>query len=429
MYSVVSPLRFGLSLIPAPASAASCDKTNPPASSASLLLHASGQDSLKLNAAPKPQFGRQFNYLGPFHGLNFFTDFNDGASDKEALLRFDDVLDFLTHTQKPVSRQLEHYRKTGRSAPPDYLDRLPARMEMAAEKPGRLHQQLMHFIEGRSTELSVKNFQDIPYGDIPYANLVIQRLAGTKNREIHVHVTDPGVGNVIDEHGRPAHNRSILITQNHGVLIGPNNGSLGLFAKTLAEEGDRPVLLRINLRQVRELERIRLRNPYYEIPDTFHARDVFAVVAAAIASGVDPHLLGDIDRQFRIQTTDFSKRFQEFPLEKGQHQTFQALRDRTFGNIKTNLVLSEDRAKMLVKQNAHFKISAEDDEKTEAITLPFKAFFSQVDEGQPLAYLGSTYSAKPGRRLVEMAINMDNISNRLNIDPGRTKSLKIERLS
>jgi S-adenosylmethionine hydrolase len=222
------------------------------------------------------------------------------------------------------------------------------------------------------------------------------------------------------------HDRSILITKNHGVLVGPNNGSLGLLAKTLAEEGERPELLRINLKQVQELERLRRRDPSYVIPDTFHARDGFAPVAAAIAGGIDPHLLGDADPNFTVKMTPFAENLADLPLHLGKRRTFEAIRDRTFGNVKTNLLLSEKEADRLTAENARFKIRTSDNRQE--IILPFKAFFAQVEQGAPLNYLGSTYAPKPGARLVELAVNLGSISDRIGIQPGKSKTLSIERI-
>lgn len=380
-------------------------------------------DSLKtisLSASP-------FYYTGPFSGVNFFTDFNDGTSDKEALARFKDTLHFVQEAPTAIARHLDDFRKTGRTAPADYFDQAQALREIRADEERHQAQILLSlFLKRRSGHLELQNFQDIPYGDVHYANLALQRLAGRKNNEIHVHVIDPGVGNDFDASGKPMHDRSILITKNHGILVGPNNGSLGLLAKTLEGEGERPELLRINLRQVQELERLRRRDPAYIIPDTFHARDGFAPVAAAIAGGLDPHLLGDADPNFTVKMTPFAEHLTDMPLRHGEGRAFEAIRDRTFGNVKTNLFLSEKEAAHLVAENAQFRIRTSDNRKE--VILPFKAFFSQVDQGAPLNYLGSTYAPKPGSRLVELAVNLGSISDRLGIQAGKSKTLRIERI-
>ena len=85
---------------------------------------------------------------------------------------------------------------------------------------------------------------------------------------IHLAVVDPGVGSA---------RRPILVTTEHALYVGPDNG---IFTHALSQPAarawvlDRPGFWRAQVSQ------------------TFHGRDIFAPVAAHLANGVAPHRLG-----------------------------------------------------------------------------------------------------------------------------------------
>ncbi|MEO6025304.1 MAG: SAM-dependent chlorinase/fluorinase, partial [Candidatus Binatia bacterium] len=86
---------------------------------------------------------------------------------------------------------------------------------------------------------------------------------------IHVAVVDPGVG---------TRRGALAVETDDAWFVGPDNGVLGLA---------------IPARKVRRIIEVS-RSPYRLRPvsRTFHGRDVFAPVAAALANGVDPARLG-----------------------------------------------------------------------------------------------------------------------------------------
>jgi len=94
---------------------------------------------------------------------------------------------------------------------------------------------------------------------------------------IHVAVVDPGVG---------TERRALCVVTNAGCLVGPDNGVLSLAADA------------VGIRRIIELTETR----FFLEPRsaTFHGRDVFAPVAAALAAGTLPSALGrdrsDLDR-------------------------------------------------------------------------------------------------------------------------------------
>jgi hypothetical protein len=98
---------------------------------------------------------------------------------------------------------------------------------------------------------------------------------------IHVGVVDPGVG---------SSRRPLLITTEHACYLGPDNG---LFSEALGRTDARAW----------ELDQPRFWLP--QISRTFHGRDIFAPVAAHLASGVLPEQLGHpIDDALRFDWTE-----------------------------------------------------------------------------------------------------------------------------
>ena len=86
---------------------------------------------------------------------------------------------------------------------------------------------------------------------------------------IHVSVVDPGVG---------SSRRPILVSAGEQFFVGPDNG---IFSYVLNRETESQVT-HITAKHY-------FRQP---LSNTFHARDVFAPVAAAVSTGVSPRLLG-----------------------------------------------------------------------------------------------------------------------------------------
>ncbi|MBI5493433.1 MAG: SAM-dependent chlorinase/fluorinase [Deltaproteobacteria bacterium] len=108
--------------------------------------------------------------------------------------------------------------------------------------------------------------QDVRTGALLLADAYDYFPAGT----IHVAVVDPGVGSA-----RPA----VAVATDGGFLVGPDNG---LFSAVLETHPPRAVV---------RLTRARFHLP--QVSPTFHGRDVFAPVAAALGRGVPLSDLGD----------------------------------------------------------------------------------------------------------------------------------------
>jgi len=110
----------------------------------------------------------------------------------------------------------------------------------------------------------------VPPQQVTVAALVLRHAVGFfPPGTIHVAVVDPGVGGT---------RRPILIDTDMGVLVGPDNGVLAPAAAVMRQ------------RAIRLIEHEAFfRHP---VSQTFHGRDIFAPVAAHLARGVDPQVVG-----------------------------------------------------------------------------------------------------------------------------------------
>ncbi|MCU0523358.1 MAG: SAM-dependent chlorinase/fluorinase [Elainella sp. Prado103] len=175
---------------------------------------------------------------------------------------------------------------------------------------------------------------------------------------VHLVVVDPGVGGA---------RRSVAIELADGFLVGPDNG---IFTGLLAQK---PIVQAVELTQTQ----------YWRVPQpsyTFHGRDIFASVAAHVASGLALSQLGDsIDPQSLVQLP-IATPTQTATGYQGQVQYI----DR-FGNVITNIpgdvVKNQKWAIMLGKRS-----------------IPGCRTYSEVPPSQPLALIGS-------HGWVEIAIN------------------------
>lgn len=110
----------------------------------------------------------------------------------------------------------------------------------------------------------------IPAGDITRGALILAQTVPYLPTGIHMAVVDPGVGTT---------RHPIAIDTGAGFLVGPDNGLLP-WAATALGGAQRAVALTES------------RFHRHPVSHTFHGRDIFAPVSAALASGVDLTDLG-----------------------------------------------------------------------------------------------------------------------------------------
>ncbi len=170
---------------------------------------------------------------------------------------------------------------------------------------------------------------------------------------IHMVVVDPGVGTA---------RRPILASSDGYHFVAPDNGVLSMvYAK---EE-------RIHVRHITSEHYFR-----QPVSNTFHARDVFAPVAAYLAKQVDSHKFGD-------EIEDYVRFAAPKPKATGEGRIRAVvLKVDRFGNLITN-VTPED-APMLFAESATFKIVVGSREITE-----IRKNYAEGAPGQVFGILGS----------------------------------------
>jgi S-adenosylmethionine hydrolase len=129
---------------------------------------------------------------------------------------------------------------------------------------------------------------------------------------IHVAVVDPGVGSA---------RRPILVTAGNQFFVGPDNG---IFSYIIGREPDARVFHLTNERYFQPV-----------VSATFHGRDLFAPVAAALSTGVKVESLG-------VETDDYA-RLEPLTPEKLKNGNVRAriIHIDRFGNCITNLTPEE----------------------------------------------------------------------------------------
>ena len=196
---------------------------------------------------------------------------------------------------------------------------------------------------------------------------------------IHLAVVDPGVG------GR---RRPVLLKIEERFYVGPDNGIFGLLLEDLKLQGA-----------------WRLDNPDYFLPSvsrTFHGRDVFAPVAAHLATGIPPEAFGP-------PITDPSGLpFPPHQEEPGELKGQVVWIDR-FGNCITNLA---DKLVHSWAQGASFVVHAASKEIARMYTA-----YESLPKGEVLAIFNSM-------GLLEIACNQARADRTLALGEGDPVVLK-----
>ena len=190
---------------------------------------------------------------------------------------------------------------------------------------------------------------------------------------IHIAVVDPGVG---------TRRRALLVETADAYFIGPDNGLLSLAVPARA------------VRRIIDVSHSRHR--LRPVSGTFHGRDIFAPVAAALASGVEPEKLGRVVHGMQRLRAPLVRR-------RGPALLGEVLWVDGFGNLTTNIA-RVDLAR------AHFQ------RRRLSITIgrylvPFLPSYARVPLGRPVALMNSS-------DLLEIAVNHGSASDQLGVGPG-----------
>ncbi|MBY0404650.1 MAG: SAM-dependent chlorinase/fluorinase [Cyanobacteria bacterium] len=368
-------------------------------------------NSLKSLKASALLFGAKPLYQGPFDNIKIITDYGVGQTEEIANHEIKDRIDrVLAHTQKTLQGE----RKSG-TEPQFQVAEWAKTPASPTQTPG--------FLE-------ISSISDLPGGNTDLVSLGLLRLGGSEpNQNIFIHVVDPGVG-VTDA---SAHDRSILVSKDHGIYIGPNNGSLALIAQRLEHEKDPFSLFQIDLQKVTAFEQDRLKNKTYRLPETIHGRDVFAVVAGAIAGGFTPESFAEVlpgtqkPKELSVVRTPYSQPTQ-LPNNPGEVKKILALRDKTFGNLKLNIPLTPEDFDALQLEKTIFQvrsITKEGASPTPWIDVPVGKKFSDQPIGNMILYHGSSSGVIPGTRNLEIAIHLGYAGESLNVPLEKPKPIEI----
>lgn len=274
----------------------------------------------------------------------------------------------------------------------------------------------------------VHNIFTIPHGNVDFAGYALYstyRVLGRNTRpNIFIHVTDPGEGYSND--------RSILITDQQNIMIGPNNGTLGLMRAYFESRNIKYDLLPIDILKVEALERLRVGSPTYELPRTFHGRDVFAVVGGLIAGGVDPYCLTpESAMSYEAETTNFAQGLQHLPSNVGDEIEFTVFRDDNFGSLRTNLCTSSSTIQSLAGEDAVYHIRGLKPKgilTKKHMTFPVANDFSKLKTGDRLLYLGSTMSTYWDERFIELSVHREHIGEIFGIESAEAHTMILKRI-
>jgi hypothetical protein len=240
----------------------------------------------------------------------------------------------------------------------------------------------------------------IPNYDIWKGSFILSYALLPFSPAIHLAVVDPGVG---------TNRRPIVIkTKSDDYLIGPDNGLLIPATKSLG-----------GIEKIVEITNDKFWN--HPICPTFHARDIFAPVAAYIAKGIDIKQVGDeISKESLIKEL-----WDEAKIEDKKVLT-QVIDIDEFGSVRLN-VSSNLLKKLSVKTKFLVRIKEEiyinvykfinKNQKINLGKFPFKETFGYVNKGKSLLLIDSS-------NYLTLAINTGNASKKYSIKRGDKLLLK-----
>jgi S-adenosylmethionine hydrolase len=213
---------------------------------------------------------------------------------------------------------------------------------------------------------------DIRHGAFVFASAATYFPKGT----IFVGVVDPGVG---------TERRGIVVETERFLAVGPDNGLFSLF---MEREGVK------NVYEIKN-EKLMLEKKTH----TFHGLTIFSPVAAHLANGVEPQLVGPkIDNYTRWSTPK--------AMIKGGVIFGEIIHIDQFGNGITNIT-EKDLEKINVKYDTNINIGIDG----RRIKAPFRKAYGFVNVGNPVCVIGS-YD------FLEISINQGNAAKKLSLKVG-----------
>lgn len=215
---------------------------------------------------------------------------------------------------------------------------------------------------------------DITHGVEPFSVLdgalaIAQAAPYFPRRTVHVVVVDPGVGTA---------RRPLMVSAGGQFFVGPDNGVLSLAWRGDPGSTARHITAEHYFRQ--------------PVSRTFHGRDIFAPVAAALGRTFEPAPFGpEVKDAVRL---DIPEPWTEEHMIHGV-----ILRVDRFGNLLSNL--TAENAPRLFAAGAKFRMRIGAAEVTRLVRA-----FGDGAEGEPVAYLGSS-------GYLEIGVNRGNAARQI----------------
>lgn len=265
-------------------------------------------------------FALQYNKY--FQNLVVLTDFNAASITSQIEMRFRNVLHY-------VNTEIVQ-RKT-----------LPANLDLPVLPKGMV-------IEAPE----VITIGDISPSFTDYAAYTLYNSARTLGRcapNLYIYVTTNTFPSAAE--------KVMLVTDWGNTYIGLNNGTLGLIKAYYTARHIGYETYVIDEDMVETLEQIRMDEPTYSIPSSFHGRDIFAVTAGFIAGGIPAHQLGQKMENPKVADTPFTSALQSLPLKlKGKVEGVVFAGSGTGQSAISNFTTDAITFEQLADEKAVFKI-------------------------------------------------------------------------
>jgi S-adenosylmethionine hydrolase len=197
---------------------------------------------------------------------------------------------------------------------------------------------------------------------------------------VHVAVVDPGVG---------TRRRALAVETASAWFVGPDNGLLSV------------AVPRRGMRRILDVSH----SPYRLRPvsRTFHGRDVFAPIAAALAHGVDPAALGTVVSTMRRLAVPKARR-------RARGLVGEVLWVDGYGNAATNVSAKDLAVADFRGRRLSITIAGH--------VVPFRPTYAAVPPGRPVALLNSS-------DLLEIAVNGGSASADLGAGVGTAVRIEV----
>ena len=228
---------------------------------------------------------------------------------------------------------------------------------------------------------------EVPPGDLRRgAALLAQSAPYLPPGAVLLAVVDPTVG---------TRRRGLVVKAGASYLVGPDNGLLLSASRALG-----------GVRAAYEITAVDwMRHP---VSATFHGRDVFAPVAARLASGADVTRVGA-----SIPCEDLARLSEPVARLTAHRLEGEVLTIDRFGNVQTSL-----SARLLgeagLREGEQLRLHC----RTGEVRAPFKRTFAEVKGGEPVGYIDSA-------GLFALALNGKSAAELFDLQPGDPVALRL----